>query len=101
MAKKQVPDWKNFSEEAPNVTPAPDPVPASEPWRAPAPEEPPPLPATRPGQKETFSTYVPVGTRLALRELALKLTRERGSAVSVTDLASEAFDDLFRKYERK
>ena len=62
-----------------------------------SPEVSPRLPLDQ-GRKEALGTYVPQALALTLRELSLRLSRERGKRVTISDVVTEALQDFIEKY---
>lgn len=50
------------------------------------------------GRKEPLGTYIPESVALQVKEVSLKLSRERGTRVTISDIVTEALRDYLEKY---
>ena len=53
------------------------------------------------GAPVPFNSRLPHGLLMDVRELALRLTREAGRRVTITDLVAEALEDLLAKHKER
>lgn len=61
-------------------------------------EEAPHSKATAEGRKEPLGTYVPEFIALQVKEVSLKLSRERGTRVTISDIVTEALREYLEKH---
>ena len=78
-------DWRQAVRSATGPTPVPQPAPTL----APSQEE----------RKAPLGTYIPEPMLLRMRELSLKLTREHGRRVTISDIVTEALRQFLEQHQ--
>ena len=77
-------DWRQAVRSATGPTPVP---PAA-----------PPVTSLPEGRKASLGTYVPEPMLLQLKELSLKLSKEHGRRVTISDIVSEALKEFIERH---